>query len=69
MSRESHVINQFTEEIIEITTRLWARSSISLIDVRNQIYYPDKPLEKCLKYIINECRIRLNKVKCDENGD
>ncbi|KOP67274.1 hypothetical protein AMS62_19990 [Bacillus sp. FJAT-18019] len=46
MSKESHVTNHFTQEMVEVAARLWTRSSISLVDVRNQMFYPDKPLQK-----------------------
>ncbi|MFC3770180.1 helix-turn-helix domain-containing protein [Paenibacillus sp. GCM10012303] len=46
MFQESNGTRYFTQETVEIAARLWARSSISLIDVRNQLFHPDKPLQK-----------------------
>ncbi len=46
MSKEGHLTNLFTQEMIEIAVQLWFRSSISLIDVRNYVLEPDNPLEK-----------------------
>ncbi len=46
MQGEREATNHFTKEMIDAAVRLWARSSISLIDVRCRLIQPDKPLER-----------------------
>jgi iron complex transport system substrate-binding protein len=45
MSEEMGSTHHFTREMIDIAVRIWARSSISLIDVRYKLLHPDKPIE------------------------
>ncbi|MFF2886260.1 ABC transporter substrate-binding protein [Paenibacillus sp. NPDC057967] len=45
MSEDMNFTNHFTKEMIDIAVRLWAGSSISLIDVRYKLIDPDKPIQ------------------------
>lgn len=45
MSEDMDSTNHFTKEMIDMAVQLWARSSISLIDVRYKLIYPDKPIQ------------------------
>jgi hypothetical protein len=43
--KEVEVIHYFTKDMLDCAVRLWARSAISLIDVRYRLLQPDKPLQ------------------------
>lgn len=45
MSEQIGFSNPFTKETLEMSARLWARASISLIDVRYRLLHPDTPLQ------------------------
>ncbi|WP_141501649.1 AraC family transcriptional regulator [Paenibacillus luteus] len=45
MPQDPEFTNHFTKEMINLAVRIWARSSISLIDVRYQMLHPDTPLQ------------------------
>lgn len=44
MQKDRGTTNYFTKEMLDMAMRLWTRSSISLIDVRRQLIWTDKPL-------------------------
>ncbi|MBP1994364.1 ABC transporter substrate-binding protein [Paenibacillus eucommiae] len=45
MPEEMGSTHRFTRGMIDIAVQIWARSSISLIDVRYKLLHPDKPIE------------------------
>ncbi|WP_138755374.1 AraC family transcriptional regulator [Paenibacillus sinopodophylli] len=45
MPNDTEYMNYFTKEMIDPAVRLWARSSISLIDVRYQLLHKETPLQ------------------------